>query len=75
MLFKSGSAVGLMIRAANLAFACIRQSMALSEADVPAGGEARRALQEPRLTSSHFSTRQRAPRCQADKVKHCGDPS
>lgn len=49
--------------------------MALSEADVPADGGARRELQEPRLTSSHFSTRHRASRCQADKVKHSGDPS
>lgn len=44
VLFKSGAAGGLMISAANLAFACITESMALSEADVPACGGARREL-------------------------------
>lgn len=40
------------------------------------GGRAgRREMVEPRLTASHFSTRRRAPGCQADKVKHCRDPS
>lgn len=47
--------------------------MALSEADVVAGRAARQKRGEPRLTSSHFSTRQRTPCCQADKVKHCGE--
>lgn len=40
VLFNSEASAGLMIRATNLAFACITKSMALSEADVPAGGGA-----------------------------------